>query len=179
MTPRVLVAYATRSGSTAEVAETIARTLREAGCEAEVRLLKEVRDLDGYDALVLGTAIRYAKPLPEVLKFAERHRAALCRLPVAYFAVCGTLKEDTPEHRATVLAYLDALRQIKQPVSVGLFAGAIDYRQLNPVMRWFAAHDQTGAMAEGDWRNWDQIGAWAAELAPRLRDAKPASAGVG
>ncbi len=56
MTTTVLVAYATKYGSTQEVAEAIAATLREKGCEVEVRPAGEVRELEGYSTVVLGAA---------------------------------------------------------------------------------------------------------------------------
>src|SRR5439155_23630626 len=99
---------------------------------------------------------------------------ALRGLPVAYFAVCATMMEDTPEHREVVLGYLDPLRRIKGPLSVGRFAGAFEYGKVNRLVRWFlkALH-----APEGDWRNWDEIRSWAADLATRLaeRTAKPDS----
>jgi menaquinone-dependent protoporphyrinogen oxidase len=57
MRPRILVAYASRAGSTAEVAEVIGRVLREGGPEVDVCPVGDVHSLAGYDALVLGSAI--------------------------------------------------------------------------------------------------------------------------
>ena len=54
---RVLVAYGSRHGSTAEIAEAIAATLREAGLAVDCRKAGEVDSLDGYDAVVLGSAV--------------------------------------------------------------------------------------------------------------------------
>jgi menaquinone-dependent protoporphyrinogen oxidase len=165
MIARILVAYATRLGSTTDVAETIGQVLRDAGADVEVLPVAEVTDLDGYDAVVLGSAIRVGKPLPELVQFARQHELALSGLPVAYFVVCATMKEDTPEHRDTVLGYLDPLRHIKEPLSIGLFAGAFEYGKVNRLVRWFlkALH-----APEGDWRKWDEIRSWAADLATRL-----------
>ncbi len=162
---RILVAYATRLGSTIGAAEAIGRALRAAGAETDVCPVAEVHDLAGYDALVLGSAIRVGKPLPELTRFVEQHTSALADRPVAYFAVCGTLQEDSPGHRETVLHYLDPLRRIKEPVSIGLFAGAFDYGKVSPLLRWLL---KAMRAPEGDWRNWDQIQAWATDLAPRL-----------
>ncbi len=165
MNTRILVAYATRLGSTSDVAETIGQVLRDAGADVEVLPVAEVIDLDSYDALVLGSAIRVGKPLPELVQFASRNELALSGLPVAYFAVCATMKEDTPEHRDVVVGYLEPLRRIKEPLSIGLFAGAFEYGKVNRLVRWVlkALH-----APEGDWRNWDEIRAWAADLASRL-----------
>src|SRR5688500_3500374 len=94
MTNHMLVAYASRAGSTAEVAEAIGEVLREAGAEADVRPVQAVEGLAGYDALVLGSAIWVGKPLPEALRFAAAQQRALANLPVAYFVLCDTLRED-------------------------------------------------------------------------------------
>lgn len=53
----ILLAYATRFGSTQEVAEAITATLREAGIEVELQAMQDVESLDGYDAIVLGAAL--------------------------------------------------------------------------------------------------------------------------
>jgi flavodoxin len=85
MPSHVLVAYASREGSTAEIAETIGMVLREAGAEVDVLPVKEVHNLDGYDAVVLGSAVHIGKVLPEAVQFAKRHQPVLADLPVAYF----------------------------------------------------------------------------------------------
>lgn len=169
MSRRILVAYATAAGSTQEVAAAVADTLREGGAQVDLCAVKEVRDLEGYGALVLGSAIRGRQVLPEALEFAQRHASALGALPVAYFIVCATLQEDTTEHRQSVNRYLEPLRRIKEPVSEGLFAGRIEYRTLHPLMRWTM---KLMKAPEGDWRDWPAIRAWAAALALRL--ARPA-----
>lgn len=168
MNSRILLAYASPGGSTAEIAEAIGRTLRQAGAEVDVTPVEEAAGLDGYDALVLGSAIRAGKLQPSIVSFAERHAAAMAALPVAYFVVCATLREDTPENRLTVHGYLEPLRRTKTPVDEGLFAGRIDHRTVrfpfSLVLRLMKA-------AEGDWRDWDSIRNWARGLAPRLTGA--------
>jgi menaquinone-dependent protoporphyrinogen oxidase len=171
---RILVAYASRAGSTAEVAHAIGQVLRERGLEADVRSVKEHQGVASYDALVLGSAIWVGKPLPEALRFAADQQDALARLPVAYFILCDTLREDTPANREIACRYLAPLRKLKQPVSVGLFAGAKDFSKLNPLLRWVLKH--VVKLAEGDWRDWDQIRDWAAGLPAQLTEAEPALA---
>ena len=161
MTVHVLVAYASREGSTAQIAETIAGVLREAGAEVDVLPVKEVRNLDGYDALVLGSAVRIGKVLPEAVQLAKPHQHILADLPVVYFVGCDRMREDTPENRRASLASMRALQRIKEPVSVGLFAGKRDLHHPNPVLRWLLARVN---VVEGDWRDWSKIRAWATSL---------------
>jgi menaquinone-dependent protoporphyrinogen oxidase len=126
---------------------------------------------------VLGGAIWAGKPLPEARRFAAAQRPALANLPVAYFALCETLRVDTPANRDRARRFLEPLQKIKPPVSLGLFAGAKDYRSLHPLVRWVLINVLKSP--EGDWRNWEQIRAWAAALAPRLARTGPTLAGTG
>jgi menaquinone-dependent protoporphyrinogen oxidase len=169
----VLVAYASRAGSTAEVAAAIGATLREAGLSVDVSPLREIDGLEGYQALVLGTAIRAGRLLPEATRFAKAHAAAMGQMPVVYFAVCATLREDTPTNRATVAAALDPLVAIKTPLDVGLFAGRLDHEMLEVPARWLI---RLMRAAEGDWRDWDAIRAWAATLPARIEQAERGAA---
>jgi len=130
ISPKILVAYATRAGSTAGVADAIGKKLAQSGAVVDVKPLKNVQSLDGYQAVVLGSAIRAGKVLPEIIDFVKAHKGELHKLPVAYFVVGMTLREDTPEKRKTVDAYLNPLRAEITPVDVGLFAGKLDYSKL-------------------------------------------------
>jgi len=83
----VLVGYATRYGSTQEVAEAVAAALREGGLEVDIRLLREVRTLAGYSAVVLGAPLFMFRWHKDALRFLSRHREALLERPVAIFAL--------------------------------------------------------------------------------------------
>jgi menaquinone-dependent protoporphyrinogen oxidase len=180
MSQHILVAYATRAGSTREVAEAVAEVLRENGSDVDVRPVKEVSTLEGYDALVLGSAVRVGKLLPETLQFVQRFQQAMLALPTAYFVVCGTLKRDTPENRHTVLGYLEPLRQLKEPVNTGLFAGAMSFDTIPALLRpIFRRCLSPLGVTEGDWRDWPQIRAWAASVGAQLAALQPARAASG
>ncbi|MGE3908493.1 MAG: flavodoxin domain-containing protein [Chloroflexota bacterium] len=171
MNARVLIAYASRTGSTAEVAKAVGQEMRAAGWQTDVLPVEGVRDITGYDALILGTAIRIGKPLSEAMRFARQHQGDMATRPVAYFMLCDTLHEDTPHSREVAQDYLTPLRKIRQPVSEGLFGGVKDFSTAHPLLRWFAM--RVLRLAEGDWRNWDEIRAWAAALPDKLAMAGP------
>jgi len=171
MTNRILVAYATWTGFTGEVAETIGEVLRDNHTEVAVRPAKDVTRVSPYDAAVVGSAIRMGKMNAEALAFLKKHQEALSRIPVAYFVVCLTMKDGTEENRCEVESYLDAVReQVPQvkPVDVGLFAGGVDYKKLG-----FALKLMVKAMKvpEGDFRDWNAIRQWTTNLHPKMAAA--------
>ena len=157
----VLVAYATKYGSTREVAETVVEVLGEYGNEADVRSARDVKSLDGYSAVVLGGALYFFRWHRDARRFLSRHRAALEALPVAIFAM-GPFN-DTPEEFSGSRRQLDrvlAKHPWLTPAGVAVFGGRFDptglrFPDTNPAMR---------KMPASDIRDWDAIRAWAAGL---------------
>lgn len=188
---KILVAYTTNAGSTTEVAEAIADTLRQDAAQVDVRRVKNVTDLGDYDAAVVGApmAMGWHK---DAVKFLTRHQQALSRIPVAYFLTALELvktgettlqgvpiyqdptlakppknesKLSFEEKQATVAAYLGpALKKapLVKPVSAGFFAGKLDYSKLNIFQKLFVKIIIRGKA--GDYRNWEAIRDWAASL---------------
>jgi menaquinone-dependent protoporphyrinogen oxidase len=168
----VVVAYASKCGSTAEVAQRVATDLRTQGCEVEIADVSKLKRLPECDAVVLGTAVRMGRPLGAMSRFVQRNLVALRHLPVAVFGVGMTLREDTPENRARARAFIRPLAERCSACEVGTFAGAVFPDKLPfPFNR--AAADPNGALAAGDHRDWPTIGQWASGLSERF-----ASAGV-
>lgn len=166
---RVLVAYATRCGSTREVAEEIGRALAGAGLGVDVRPVGEVDDLSPYRAAVVGSPIRGGKWLPEAVGFVRENREALSRIPVAYFAVGLSLREGTEEARRETMDALESVRNLVAPVAVGLFAGALDPRWLPLMLRGLMRLIKAPV---GDSRDWAAIRAWATKLGEKLKEKK-------
>lgn len=169
MQSRLLIAYATRAGSTQSIAEALAESLRSQGLEVDVKPARAVTDLAGYTGVIVGSAIRAGRPMPEAVSFVETHEATLSRIPVAYFIVCLTMKDDTEENRCTVAAYLDALRARTpkvRPLDVGLFAGALDSSRLPLLLRLLM---RAMKAPDGDYRDWDAVQEWATRIAPAFR----------
>lgn len=163
MNKKVLVAYASVSGSTGEVAQAIGEVIQGDAASVQVSSVKDVDSVAPYDAVILGSSIRAGKWLPEAFDFLDRHQKALSKMPVAYFTTCLALVEDTEDNRRTVLAYMEPVRQAApqiEPVGLGLFAGSLDPNRLAlPSLRNKLA-------PQGDYRDWDAIKGWAKEIKP-------------
>ena len=166
MADRILVAYASTAGSTREVAQAIGKVLAEGGAFVDVLSVKEVKDVARYRAVVVGAAIHMSKWLPEASKFVKAQREVLNRVPVAYFCVCITLKDDTEENRCTVAAWMEPLSEYVKPVSTGMFAGRMAYNNLSFLQRLVVRN--LVKLPQGDYRQWEVIRAWALKIAPLL-----------
>lgn len=158
MNNRILVTYATRAGSTVEVAAAIGETLSARGFAVDVKPVKDQPPLDGYQAVIMGSAIRMGQWLPEAVDFAKTNQQALSQIPVALFTVHIMNLGDDEQSRAARLAYLNPIRPLLKPVNEVFFAGEIDPAKLSFVDRLM------GKMVKaplGDLRDWDNIRNWA------------------
>ncbi len=171
MSNRILVAYASRAGSTAEVAEAIGKTLSESGAHVDVLPMNDVKDLTAYQAVVAGSAIRGSKWLPEAVQFMRTHQSTLRHIPFAMFTVCITLAmSNTEQYRSAVRAWVAPMRDLVRPRSEGLFAGRLDFSKLpfnwdTLMLRLTVA---LGIFPRGDHRDWNAIRSWAESLKPML-----------
>lgn len=158
MNKRILITYATRAGSTVEVAAAIGETLAARGFEAEVKPIKEKPSLEGYQAVLVGSAIRMGNWLPEAVEFVKDNQTALNQMPVALFTVHMLNREDDEESRANRMAYLKDVRPLLKPVEEIFFAGRFDMSRLSFLDRMISK----GVKAvDEDCRDWDRIRGWA------------------
>ncbi len=165
MNTPILVTYATEQGYTAEVAQTIAEALSGQGNAVTLLPMSRVTDLSGYRAVVVGAPIYSAQWLPEATAFVKTHRDALAAMPTACFILAIRLRLDDEGVRQAVLGATATERLLMKPAAVGLFAGALDYSRLPPIMRMQA---QGKGLPEGDFRDWEAIRTWAAAIGPLL-----------
>jgi menaquinone-dependent protoporphyrinogen oxidase len=175
MSNKILVTYATCTGSTVGVAEAVGKTLSESGLTVDVLPMKEVKDLAQYQAVVAGSAIQNKQWLPEAVDFVRANRAELSRKPFAAFLVCMTLAMKNGEnYRPFVVDFLAPVRALVRPVSEGLFAGRLDISKV-PTLKdrlMFRLSVLFGVWSEGDHRDWKAIRSWAESLSPRLAESK-------
>jgi menaquinone-dependent protoporphyrinogen oxidase len=171
MSGKILVTYATRTGSTVGVADAIGKTLSENGLQVAVLPMHDVNDLAPYAAVVAGSAIQNRQWLLEAVQFIRTNRAALSQKPFAVFLVCMTLAmKNAPQYRSFVSDFLQPVRLLVKPVSEGLFAGVLDISKVPSAGDRFKFRLSVlfGAWSEGDHRDWDAIREWAGSLSPLL-----------
>jgi len=167
---KILVAYDTKYGSTATVAERIGDVLCEEGFQVDIKLARNVEssELAGYDGVIVGSGIIMEVWYPEALMFIYNNEDVLATKSVAYFIVCITMREDTEERRERATAhYIEPLYNLFSTIvpdaEPGLFGGALDYDKLY-FFDWLAMMLFFGPDYNDDWRDFDKVAQWAVEV---------------
>ncbi|MFW5714490.1 MAG: flavodoxin domain-containing protein [Brevefilum sp.] len=166
MPKKILIAYGTKAGSTAEVAEAIGKEMQTLGAEISVQPVESINNIKPYDAAVVGSAVRFFHILGKTRRFLRRHKRNLGKIPTAYFLVCLTMAEDTPENYEKAHEFAKPMLKTKEPVNLGLFGGCMDPDKLTG---FFAKAMQS--QPKEDHRDWDAIRAWARETYDKLTQA--------
>ena len=161
MTKKILLAHASKYGSTSEIAEAIAKTMREKGVEVDLQPASQVRSLDAYDAVILGAPLYLYRWHKHALQFLKRHRETLKTLPTAVFAVGPSFNGDEKEWVETAEQFDKELAHFPwfKPQEVKVLGGKFDPANLSFPMNRFLKD-----LPAADLRDWDAIAAWAAEL---------------
>ena len=171
---QVLVAYATKYGATAEIAEKIGQILRQAGLRTDVLPTDRVSDLTPYKAVVLGSAVYIGKWRKEAVKFLQTNEKILVERPVWLFS-SGPTGEGNPVELTKGWHFPKALQPIAdriQPCDIAVFHGALNRKKLNPIEKWIINNVKAPL---GDFRDWDAITSWATAIADVLKGADLAS----
>jgi menaquinone-dependent protoporphyrinogen oxidase len=175
---RVLVVYASKYGSTKGIAERIAATLNESGQQAAAVAAAAAGRLVGYDAYVIGSAVYMFSWLKEATDFVHKNSELLSTKPVWLFS-SGPIGSDTKDaqgrdvREATVPKEIAEFKATIQPQDHHVFWGAFDHTKLNFTHRMvFALPAMKKLLVEGDFRDWDEIDAWAKSIAAALVPAR-------
>ncbi len=166
---QVLVAFATKYGATAEVAEKIGQVLRQIGLVVDVLPADSINDLTPYQAVVLGSAVYIGKWRKEAVKFLKVNEKMLAERQVWLFS-SGPTGEGDPVELLNGWRVPKAQQPIIdriQPRDVALFHGNVDIKKLNPIEKWMLNNVKS---LIGDYRDWDEITAWAAEIGKTLKE---------
>ena len=154
MSGRILVAYASRKGSTAGIAQAIGKELTSEGYAVDVSEMKSVTSLEGYNAVVIGVPVYTGKVTGDLAAFVTANKDGLSRLPVAGFVTgIAPVYPKTGDVQGFIDQLVTALTPIS-PVAVTMFAGTLDISKMN-----FVERSLTSLMKvpTGDFRDWDAI----------------------
>jgi len=168
MPAKVLIGYATKCGSTVEVAQAIGETLTQQGIEVDIRPMRKIKSLAGCDAVILGSAIRMGSWLGEASNFVKRHQAELQALPVAIFTVHMLNADDSPESAAARAAYTAPIHALITPAAEAFFTGKIELASMSFLDRMISNAMQA---ADQDLRDWEAIAGWAGQVGSVLTPA--------
>jgi menaquinone-dependent protoporphyrinogen oxidase len=195
---RILITYATLSGTTVEVAQAIGEEITKKGPQVDVLPLEKVASLDGYDGVVLGGPMIMGWHR-SALGFLRKNRKVLSRIPLAIFVMAMSLTKTSDTSIESVQLYIDSnlpkppireghltfredyanvvnyARPIlnasgpARPLSIGFFGGRLDYGRL----AWWAVIFVMLVIQApaGDRRNWPAIRAWAAGIPETFRNS--------
>ncbi len=169
MNARILVAYASKYGATAEIAEKIGQVLTSANLRADVRPIEDIATLSGYDAVILGSAVYIGQWRKDAAKFLELNEGTLAHLPVWLFST-GPTGEGEPVDLMKGWHFPENLQPIADRIHVrdtALFHGVLDKTKLNFGERMIIK----GVKAPiGDYRDWDAIITWAQKIADAIKN---------
>ncbi|HLF29007.1 MAG TPA: flavodoxin domain-containing protein [Anaerolineae bacterium] len=168
MANQVLIAYATKHGATADIAEKIGQVLSQAGLRVDVLLFDQVGDLAAYQAVVLGSAVYVGQWQKEAAAFLAANEKQLAERPVWLFS-SGPTGQGDPAQLMKGWRFPEALQPIAdriRPRDIAFFHGVLDMKKLSLPEKLIIK----GIKAPiGDFRDWEAINAWAVTIAEALK----------
>jgi menaquinone-dependent protoporphyrinogen oxidase len=166
------VAYATRYGATAGIAERIGEKLRQAGLEVDVLPVKNVTSLTSYAAAIVGSAVYAGQWRKEAAEFLQNQEAALAALPTWLFS-SGPTGEGDPVELMKGFRFPEGLQPVAdriRPREIAFFHGALDLQRLSLPEKIIIKGIKAPV---GDFRDWAAIDAWATAIASAVGAAQP------
>jgi menaquinone-dependent protoporphyrinogen oxidase len=165
----ILVAVASRHGSTREIARAIAGELEAAGHRAAIQDIAEIVHVSGYEAVVLGSAVYIGNWMPEARQFIDRHHEELASVPVWLFS-SGPIGAESPKPEGDpnlVPEFIEKTGAREHRI----FTGKLDPKVLGLGERLIA---RVVGAPSGDFRDWEDIRGWAREIARELASERTA-----
>jgi len=164
MDKKILITYATKAGSTVEIAAVIGESLSKRNFQVDVKPVSENPALDGYQAVLMGSAIRMGSWLPEAVDFVRKNQTTLNQLPTSIFTVHMLNYRDDETSRTARQAYTAPVRELLPSADEVFFRGNMDYKTLSFLDRMIAKAVADPNNPPGDFRDWDAIRGWAGAL---------------
>lgn len=169
---KILVTYASRTGSTAAVAARVGRVLMGLGEDVIVSPMSDVKGLKKFDAVIAGSSVQGRVWLPEAMEFIRKNHSILQDKPFAIFSVSFTpAEEQGVEYRMAIMQWTAPVRALAHPVSEAFFAAEPEQGSSNnPGARSrFKLGVLLGVLKERDNRQLDLVVPWALKLHEKLK----------
>lgn len=164
MSKNILIIYGSWMGSTQDIAEAIAESMRAEGASVDVRTGREVK---GYDGVIIGSAVRMGMLNGKMQRPVRKYASQLKEMPVAGFLGCSVLMDEEQEDPVgTAKGYLTKFTDKLglSLIDVQPFLGTIKYENAKGIMKMSAKAMQEDPKFQGDQRDWDAIAAWAKDI---------------
>ena len=170
MDGQVLVAYATKYGATAEIAEKIGQVLGQAGLHADILQVDRVNNLASYKAVILGSAVYIGQWRKNAVKFLKINADTLSEQPLWLFSSGPTGEGDPVEliKGWRLPGKVQPIADRIQPRDCAVFHGDIRIEKMNMIEKWMIKKVKSPT---GDFRDWDAITSWATSIANVLKEA--------
>jgi menaquinone-dependent protoporphyrinogen oxidase len=168
MTAKVLVTYATKNVSKAEIAEKISQVLADSGLNTELIPVKKVQNVNDYAGVVLGSAVYMGNWRREARKFLYFKEKELAGIPVWFFS-SGPVGEGDPVDLLDGWQFPPRLQIVAdriKPRDIVVFHGVVDPEKLTKFDNWIMKRIDS---PRGDFRDWEAINSWAQSIAEELK----------
>lgn len=171
MDRKILVAYGSKRGTTAEIAEKIGQILRQKGLQVDVLDCGKVNDLTPYSKIILGSSIYIGLWHKKAVCFLKKNIKLLEKLHVWFF-ICGPTGPGNPIKQMDSYFYPKSLQPLIErihPCGITCFGGKLVMKTLNPFEKWIIKNVKA---PEGDFRDWQAVESWANTISENLDASK-------
>jgi len=161
---KLCIVYVTKTNTTKEIAEEIAKVAREESWEVKVLPVSAIDDLEEFDAILIGAPINGMQWLPEAVEFVEKNQAALKEISTSYYLVSYLMNSGGKRWKKMIDKSLNKVSALVKPLMIGKFDGRIE-DEFGAVPRLLFGVKKGTPL---DLRDWDAIRDWAKEYIQKL-----------
>jgi menaquinone-dependent protoporphyrinogen oxidase len=161
---KLCIAYVTKTNTTKEIAEEIAKVAREKSWEVKVLPVSAIDDPEEFDAILIGAPINGMQWLPEAIEFVENNQVALKKISTSYYLVSYLMNSGGKRWKKMIDKSLKKVSALVKPLMIGKFDGRVE-DEFGTIPRLLFGLKKDTPL---DLRDWDAIRTWAREYLEEL-----------